>query len=82
MFPRLQQLLSMSRDKSDRLTQLYSRVHWLDRYNATMVTQLNEANARADQATSLEARISRLERELARANSERDMQRATADQKA
>ena len=71
----------MSRDKSDRLSRLYARVHWLDRYNATMVTQLNEANARADQATPLEARIRRLERELARANSERDAQRATADQK-
>ena len=76
MFPRLQQLLSMSRDKSDRLTQLYSRVHWLDRYNATLATLLNEANARADQVFPLEARIRGLERELARANSERDAQRA------
>ena len=72
MLPRLQQLLSMSWDKSDRLARLYSRVHWPDSYNATLVTQLNEANARADQVTPLEARIHRLERELARANSERD----------
>ena len=72
----------MSRDKSDRLMWLYSRVHWLDSYNATLVTQLNEANARADQVTPLEARIHRLECELARANSERDAQRAAPDQKA
>ena len=74
MFLHLQLLLSMSRDRSIRLTQLYSRVHWLDSYNATLVTQLNEANARADQVTPLEARIHRLERELARANCERDAQ--------
>ena len=72
----------MSRDKSDRLMRLYSRVHWLDSYNATLVTLLNEANARADQVTPLEVRIHGLECELARANSERDVQRATADQKA
>ena len=74
MFPCLQQLLSMSRDKSDRLKRLYSRVHWLDQYNATLVMQLNEANARADQVTPLEARIRGLEHELARANSEREVQ--------
>ena len=55
----------MSRDRSDMLTSLYSRVHWLDRYNATLAAQLNEANARADQVTPLEARIRGLERELA-----------------
>ena len=32
MFLHLQQLLSKSRDKSDRLTRLYARVYWLDRY--------------------------------------------------
>ena len=72
----------MSRDKSDRLVRLYSRVHWLESYNATLVTQLNEANARADQVTSLEMRIRGLEHELARANGECDAQRAAADQKA
>ena len=65
MFPHLQQLLSMSRDKSDKLTWLYSRVHWLDRYNATLVMQLNEANAQADRVAPLEARVHGLERELA-----------------
>ena len=74
MFSRLQQLLSLSRDKSDRLARLYSRVHWLDSYNATLVAQLNEANARAEQTTPLEERIRGLELELARANSERDAQ--------
>ena len=81
-FLHLQQLLSMSRDKSDRLSRLYARMHWLDRYNATLVTRLSEANARADQVTPLEVRIHGLERELARANSERDAQRAAADQNA
>ena len=65
MFSRLQQLLSMSRDKRDRLARLYSRVHWLDSYNATLVAQLNEDNARAEQTTPLEERIRGLERELA-----------------
>ena len=64
----------MSRDKSDRLMWLYSRVHWLDSYNGTLVTRLEEANARADQVTPLEARIHGLEHELARANSEHDVQ--------
>ena len=72
----------MSLDKSDRLMRLYSRMHWLDSYNATLVTQLNEANARADQVTPLEARIHGQERELARANSECDAQRAAVDHKA
>ena len=72
----------MSREKNERLTRLHSRVHWLDQYNATLVMQLNEANARADQVTPLEARIRGLEHELARANSEREAQRATTDYKA
>ena len=82
MFLCLQQLLVMSRDKSVRLTQLYSRVHWLEHYNASLVMQLDEANARAGQVFPLEARNHELELELARANNECDTQRATADQKA
>ena len=62
----------MSRDKSVRLTQLYSQLDWLERYNASLVAQLNEANARADQVSPLEVRICGLELELARANSERN----------
>ena len=80
--PHLHQLLSMSREKNERLTRLHSRVHWLDSYNATLVTQLEEANARADQVTPLEAHIRELEQELARATGERDAQRAVAYQKA
>jgi len=73
-FPYLQQLLSMSREKSNRLARLHSWVHWLDSHNATLVTRLEEANVRADQVTPLEARIRELEQELARATGERDAQ--------
>ena len=78
----MQQLLSMSREKNERLTRLHSRVHWLDSYNATLATRLEEADARAEQVTPLEARIRELEQELARATDERNAQQATADQKA
>ena len=80
--PHLQQLLSMSREKNERLTQLHSRAHWLDSYNATLATRLEEADARTDQVTPLEARIRELERELARATSKCDAQRTAADLKA
>jgi len=72
----------MSREKSDRLVRLHSRVHWLDSYNATLATRLEEANTQADQVTPLEARIRELEQELARATGERNAQRAAAVQKA
>ena len=80
--PHLQQLLSMSREKNERLTRLHSRVHWLDSYNATLATRLEEADARTDQVTPLEARIRELEQELARATGERDAQRVATNQKA
>ena len=80
--PYLQQLLSMSREKNKKLTRLHSRVHWLGSHNDTLVTRLEEANARADQVTPLEARIRELEQELARATGERDALQAAADQKA
>ena len=70
----------MSRDKNDRMAWLHSRVHWLDSYNGTLVTRLEEANARADQVTHLKARIRELEQELARATGECDAQRAAAGQ--
>ena len=38
LFPRLQQLLSMSRDKGDKMAWLHSIVHWLDSHNATLAT--------------------------------------------
>jgi len=72
--PRSQQLMSMSREKNERLTRLHSRVHWLDSYNATLATRLEEANTQADQMTPLEVRIRELEQELARATGERDAQ--------
>ena len=74
--------MSMSREKSEKLTRLHSRVHWLGSHNDTLVTRLEEANARADQVSPREARIRELEQELARATGERDAQRAAADQKA
>ena len=77
--PYLQQLLSMSREKNEKLTRLHSRVHWLGSHNDTLVMRLEEANARADQVTPLGACIRELEQELARATSERDAQRAAAD---
>jgi hypothetical protein len=69
-----QQLMQMSRDKSVELARQYSRVNWLERYNASLVVRLGEANALV---SDLE-----LELELARANGERDAQRAEAEQKA
>ena len=63
--PYLQQLLSMSREKNEKLTWLHSRVHWLGSHNDTLVMRLEEANTRADQVTPLEARICELEQELA-----------------
>src|SRR6185503_1863964 len=80
--PYLQQLMSMSTEKNEKLARLHSRVHWLGSHNDTLVTRLEEANTRADQVTHLEARIRELEQELARATGERDAQRAAADQKA
>ena len=80
--PYLQQLLSTSREKNERLAWLHSGVRWLGSHNDTLAARLEEANARADQVTPLEARIHELEQELARATSERDAQRAAADHKA
>ena len=34
-------------DKSVKLVQLYSRVDWLERYNASVGLRLNEATAQA-----------------------------------
>ena len=80
--PYLQQLLSTSREKNERLARLHSGVRWLGSHNDTLAARLEEANARADQVTPLEARIHELEQELARTTGERDAQRAAADQKA
>ena len=67
------------RKKSAELTQLYSQMSWLGQYNADLVLRNIDANT---QLTSLGARQRMLEEELARTVSERDTQRATAEQKA
>ena len=69
----------LSRDKSVKLAQLYSRVGWLEKYSASLGLRLNEASI---QASKMEARAHGLELELTRANSEHDAQRAVAEQAA
>ena len=71
--------MTLSRDKSIKLAQLYSRVNWLDRYSASVGLRLNEATP---QAGRMEVRAHDLELALARANSERDAHRATTEQRA
>ena len=71
--------MTLSRDKSVKLAQLYSRVDWLERYSASVCLWLNESMA---QASRMEVWAYYLELALARANSERDMQRAAAEQRA
>ena len=39
-----QLLLHILRDKSVELDQQYSKVHWLERYNASLIDRLGEAN--------------------------------------
>ena len=69
----------LSRDKSVMLAQMYSRVDWLKRYNASVALRLNEATS---QASRLEVCVYDLERELARAATEHNTQRAAAEQRA
>jgi len=71
--------MQMSRDKSVELAQQYSRVHWLEQYNASLVARLGNANTLV---SNLGARNHALEEELARAHGDRDAQRAMAEQKA
>ena len=71
--------MTLSRDKSIKLAQLYSRVDWLERYSASVGLRLNEATA---QASRMEVRAHNLEVELARANNEHNVQRAAAKQRA
>jgi len=75
----LQQQMILSRDKSVKLAQLYSRVVWLEMYSASLGLWLNEAST---QASKMEAQARGLELELTYANGERDAQRAAAEQKA
>ena len=69
----------LSRDKSVKLAYLYSRVGWLERYNASLGLRLNETSI---QASKMEARACGLELELTRANGEHDAQSAVAEQAA
>ena len=71
-------MMNLSRDKSVKLAQLYSRVDWLERYSASVGLWLNEATA---QASRMEVRAHDLELKLARANNERDVQRVAAEQR-
>jgi hypothetical protein len=71
--------MALSRDKSVKMANLSSRVDWLERYGASLGAHLGEASA---QVSTLEARAHGLELELARANGERDAQKAAAKQKA
>ena len=71
--------MTLSRDKSIKLAQLYSRVDWLDRYSASVGLRLNEAPT---QAGRMQLRAHDLELVLAHANSEHDAHRATAEQTA
>jgi len=74
----LQQLRDISRKKSAEMTRLYSQMRWLGQHNAGLVLQNIDANTKV---ADLGARQQALE-ELARAAGERDVQRATAEQKA
>jgi hypothetical protein len=44
-----QKLMILSRDKSVKLAQLYSRVGWLEKYSASLGLRLNEASTQASQ---------------------------------
>ena len=71
--------MTLSRDKSVKLAQLYSRVGWLEKYSASLGLRLNEATT---QASRLEVRTHGVELELARAHDECDAQKAATEQKA
>jgi len=75
----LQQLRDISRKKSAEMTRLYSQMRWLGQHNAGLVLQNIDANTKV---ADLGARQQALEEELVRAAGERDVQRATAEQKA
>ena len=73
-----QQLMILSRDKSVKLAQLYSRVDWLERYSTSVGLRLNEATT---QASRIEVRAHDLGVELTHANNEHNVQRAAAEQR-
>ena len=57
---------------------MYSQVDWLERYSASVGLRLNEATT---QVGRMEVRTHDLELALASTNSERDTQRAAAEQR-
>ena len=61
------------------MTRFHSQIGWLGQHNAELVLKNIEANTRM---TDLGVRQQALEEELARVTSERDVQRAAAEQKA
>ena len=61
------------------MTRLYSQKRWLGQHNAELVRKNIEANTKM---ADLGAHQQALEEDLARATSERDIQRALAEQKA
>ena len=71
--------MTLSRDKSVKLAQMYSRVDWLERDSASVDLRLNEATA---QASRMEVHAYDLERELARTTTEHNTQRAATEQRA
>ena len=75
----LQQLRDISREKSAEMTRMYSQMSQLGQHNAELVLKNIEANTKM---ADLGARQHALEEGLARATGERDVHRATAEQKA
>ena len=75
----MQRLKQISREKSAELAQQYSKVQWLEQWNATLVARLGEANTLV---SDLGAQDRARKEELARAIGERDAQRAAAEQRA
>ena len=65
--------------KSDELTRLYSQMRWLGQHNADLVLKNIDTNTKM---TDLGAHQRALEQELAWTASERDVQKAAAEQKA
>ena len=79
MLSRLQLLKQMLCDKSDELAHQFTRVYWLEKDNARLIMQIDEANTLV---SDLEARDRVREEALAQARREHDVQRAAAEREA
>ena len=71
-----QRLRQISRDKSAELAQQYSKVQWLEQWNANLIVQLGKANTLV---SDLGAQDRERQEELTRAIEERDAQRAVVE---